>query len=368
MSTEAATLEAPEDVNLTAVQPPSSLPAPNFDDFSNIGKPAITPPDGSQAKKEETPKEAQPKAEVPPVEPPKAAEIAKGLPEFGAQPKKREPDVRGKKDFTDIDPADLPYIKEMAEKMSDLSFASYKKYYLENRTLKKQIAEAPKAGELPKSYYENPNAYLLDPKFQEISQKVEIAEEALAHWQEQYERASLDQPVSNLVIDEKGKLVYGAPQEIPANQKAKVLARIIQLTQEATNGKMTFAQQRQQLLDGFKGRHQSILNDYKQITEPFFNGWDAKEHPTKPLQEKWDKQFPASIKENPAYPTILYGRVMLELQDAMIKELRLENDKLKGVKSLADAQPPTKDEISAAPKPQSKVPSFADFESAMNKR
>jgi hypothetical protein len=98
------------------------------------------------------------------------------------------------RDYSDIDKKDIEHFKRMGND----AFNAFKPIYKEHKRLKNEFtqkeAELKKLKEegpqLPESYYEHPESYLLDPIFRQNVSQLNVAQQVLNHWQKQYDKVA----------------------------------------------------------------------------------------------------------------------------------------------------------------------------------
>jgi hypothetical protein len=246
------------------------------------------------------------------------------------------------REFTGIEEADIPLFKEMSNGAFNLS----KKIYLENKALKETVAKAAtaKTGELPPSYYSNPNGYLLSPKYQQAAVNTQAAEQVKRHWEQQLINIRQGKSWTDLTNDDKGNIVKSQPKEATAEGEVEVL------------GALQFAQDqlfnKKKELDGIITNFSNVAKEgtdfLETVKQKYFQGYEKDDHPTRPTQKAILESLPESYRDHPlAQILAMTGASNAILQGQLLaKEKELK--KLQGIKQDTTAAQPTKKEFVAA--------------------
>jgi len=337
--------EVSDPQNLDAIQPAKDLPTPNFSDFLN-----------RKNGKEVEPKEPVKPSETKPAEP---ADVKIELP-------KQEPVKQPKlKDFSGIEEADLPLFKDLSDRMSPKALDHMKKLYTENKNLTKQLAEVNtkiQPGQLPPSYYNNPEGYKLQKDYLEIEQQVQLASGFVNHWEQQLINIEDTGKWQNVTFDEKEqKWVIMPPQEATAADKIQVQRYIRQ-----TAAQLQKVQSKQEaFVGGFAEKQKAAMAEVNELKNKWFNGWDKPDHPTAQLQKEYAKSLPAILKDSPSADFMTNGRILIDMQAARIKELEKALEVANGKKNITNNQP-KRDEIPAGSSNGEKpAPTFSDFQNRL---
>jgi hypothetical protein len=121
--------------------------------------------------------------------------------------------------------------QELGKKMSNEAFSEFTKLVKERGELIEQLSTAKK-GQLPESYYEHEQAYVLTPEFAQASDAVTTAEQVLNHWAAQSDAlAAGEDSYSPLVTGANGQLQVGAPVKAD-RQTANAISRQVSWAQQ----------------------------------------------------------------------------------------------------------------------------------------
>lgn len=343
--------------NLLATQAPvTDAKVPSFNDFKSSTRSTV-----------EAPSKPVVPAEVPVVDQAKPLVDPVKLPDFqpfNQQPTKVEPGkVSPKKDFTGIAEEDVPFYRDLAERMSDRGFAQMKKLYLENKELTTKAQQPPPdPNALPSSYYSHPDAYRLSQEFQNLDRTSDIAQQLVDHWQEQYVRVTNNEPWINVTINkETGQLEYSKPNQFEEGEKSRLTAGIIKYIQSCTTQAMDIHRQRDAFVNNFKTKNTEAGKAVEAMKSDWFKGWEAKDHPTQSLQKQYMDKMPEVYKDNPLTPIVVMGRVLFDLARARIAELEKVGKVQAGTQQLQQTAQPKRDAFQAGSNGSPARPDFAAF-------
>lgn len=195
------------------------------------------------------------------------------------------------RDFTGI----APEHQHLFKQMSNDAFNTLKAEYIENRTLKQQLADVKKGG-IPESYLEHEQAYVLTPEFAQQSERVTDAETIHQHYTSQLQalRGGAEE-YTILQRNAQGQLVVSAP--IKADRGT--IDQMADVRQSAYQQLLTAQAQ----LNAVGATHRQRATEYRQQLSDF----DAKAFPVfkdKPelkamVDDTIQKVLPKPYQNNP---------------------------------------------------------------------
>jgi len=265
------------------------------------------------------------------------------------------------RDYTEIDEKDVPHFK----RMSNEAFAAFKPVYLEHKklksdlttkdteltTTKEQLKKLKDEGpQLPDSYFEHPDSYLLDPAFRQNVQTLNMSQQILNHWQQQYDKVAEGATEFDMLdVDPKsGQLVITG--KIPANRgsEAKLLSYIThaqgQVNKVSTDVQVAAKTHNVKYSDNVKG-----ITDLR--TKYFTAFYNTPENKAiyEPLVRQHLDSFPAAFRNSPVAVLAAEALVMSQVMAAMVKKAtestQQKVDELVKPKEINRTKQPTAGEI-----------------------
>lgn len=153
---------------------------------------------------------------------------------------------------------------------------------------------------LPDSYFEHPEAYVLDPAYGREAVNLDLTSAYVQHWRQQKINVSKGQPWQTIDVNQKtGQLVYGKPQEVSEDNKAEVLEHIDELRSWAQSENARVRGNIVNMQQAFKGRHQSNLARIKEAEQKFFKAYEDDKHPYAPVRKNVLESIPAELRNSP---------------------------------------------------------------------
>lgn len=272
---------------------------------------------------------------------------------------KIEKEVKGR-DYSIFDPADVPLMKRMGNEQ----FNRVKAIYQENKELKsKPKAPERKEGDLPDSYYEHPEAFVLAPQYKQVSAQASLAKDIQTHWKRQELNISKNGKVQDLGWDDKqGKLVYMPEREATAEDAVNVE----NLLTEAREQTMSTTAKLKEITTNFKNRATSEVNALKQEEERLFPGYGDDKHESQAAQKELLNKLPPSLRSSPLASTLVKAGAALGIVVKAYKEIEAENQRLKGIKKDSQQAPPKKNAFVKSGNSNGKAVDFSIFDKARN--
>jgi hypothetical protein len=245
------------------------------------------------------------------------------------QPKRR--------DYSWVPAEMLPEIKKL--KNNEYAFAErvIKPLVTANNQLKQKAAENSNPLKLPDNYYNHPQAYTLSPEYQQIESNHQLASSVADHWAEQEVNIRRNGKFIDLV-EKDGKIFKTEERDATAQDEVVINKRI----RFANNQLARIEKQKEEVVGGFKKSHEDAVTYMNEAMTKLFPGFDAEDHPTKPMQKKIIEALPAPYQTHPlanVVATITAANALLKQEaDTYKKELA----KIKGIKHDATNAPPRK--------------------------
>lgn len=297
-------------------------------------------------KSEEKPEQKTPEP-VKKEEPPKKEEPAKKddkkarLPDIDVPTlRKKGPDGKyiDARDYTGLESEEV----EMFKQMNNTAFNKLKPMFLEHKKLQAKVAELEKApSQLPPSYYEHPDSFILHPEFGQKQKVVETAQAIEDYWREQLALVEEGKDWKMLEMDKDGNFKTSEP--LPATGDAK--ARLISYLQHANNQKARVEGEFKSFVSGHQEKAKQVRAYVDTLEEKYFPYYN-KEALAKPemkpvvdMLEAAKNALPPELRSNIFVPFIAksYALVMTlsqkinDLQEALeAKERVKENATLAG--------------------------------------
>lgn len=218
---------------------------------------------------------------------------------------------------------------------------------------------------LPESYYENENAFVLSPEFNNLQTYVQTAKAVENHWSEQLNLFKQGKNWTTLINDPKtGELVLGEEREYDAADEVYLLRQLNGASQQTSQwqGEAT------KFISGYKEKHQDYINTIKANQEkmlPVFKDKESIEYKTyeaiKPQVEKWGIN-----KNNPAFDFLAQAVALnLVFRDALTS-LLASQQKTNDIKEEQKQAGPTMNNLSGGSSSninnRNKEISIADFD------
>lgn len=164
--------------------------------------------------------------------------------------------AKGARDYTGIDPADVPHFKQM----SNTAFEAAKKWYTAQRA--NQDIESKYTKELNElreyKFYQHPEAYKLSPEYSKAAQEFRTQAAIINHYTKALEKLEAGEPIQDIGLDDKGNPVI-VPGDIPASPALK--AQVSVALQRAMAAQHTAQSQ----LEGLSTKYTSKATEFDQF-------------------------------------------------------------------------------------------------------
>jgi len=215
----------------------------------------------------------------------------------------------------------------------------FKKEKEELSTKLKEVSEG--RIELPPSYYENPQAVVLSPEYQEAQEALSLSQQIETHWKEQLERVEKGEEWYDLISDPKtGKIFVDKTGKEPT---ATNKINIITYFQKVANQSQRFATNIDNIVNSFKTKHGTLISNIRKAEKdymPFFE--DTKADVYKYVENVTPELKKAGINENnPAFSLLAKSCALNLILRQMLDEKNAEGVKKNGVAEDARRAGPT---------------------------
>lgn len=291
------------------------LPSPKFEDFLAVSdRPNMLPE--PKAPKVDEPAKVEDK-----VEEPKVDDVKKD----DTTPKTTVTKVaRDYEGFSDDEKAKM-------SKMSNEAFDWVKPIIKEHKNLGNLIKQKDeqivnlKKGAIPDSYYEHPQAFTLDPAYNIETQRLQLSEAYVEHWQNQYANIEDGKPWQTIDINKKtGQLIYGEPQEVNPETKGRVKAGIVTALQHCQNQVNNYRNNVNTIQNTYRMRHETNVAAIKQTEEKFFKVYDDAKHPYNAVVKNMLESIPVEFRGSPLASIFAKTATGLLQSSNVNKELQTE--------------------------------------------
>lgn len=164
--------------------------------------------------------------------------------------------AKNARDYTGIDPADVPHFKQM----SNTAFEAAKKWYTAQRA--NQDIESKYTKELNElreyKFYQHPEAYKLSPDYSKAAQEFRTQAAIINHYTKALEKLEAGEPIQDIGLDDKGNPVI-VPGDIPASPALKAQVSV------ALQRAMSAQHAAQSQLEGLSTKYTSKATEFDQF-------------------------------------------------------------------------------------------------------
>jgi hypothetical protein len=195
------------------------------------------------------------------------------------------------------------------QRMSNEAFETVKNVLTESKQLKenltnvqsqlKVIQENP--NRLPDNYYANPNAYLLDPDYNNLQRGLSTAQAIKNHYIGVLKAISKGENWRDLQADDKGN-VFVIEEDLEPSEEARIAAE--DQIRQASDWLFGNQKRIQELQNTFKGRFENDVNLIKEQESRFFPDYDKPDHWSASIQKQLIELLPASQRNQPLARTL----------------------------------------------------------------
>lgn len=323
-------------------------PAVDFNEFLTVKAAPVketpkAPVSDTKPKTPETPKVEEPKLE-PKVEP--KLEV--------------KPDSN-QRDYSELDEQEIPLLKKMSNEAFEYVKPKLKQLKEVQKTIAEKESEIKKLqeGRIPDSYYENPDAFVLTPEFQEVSANLSAAQTVTSHWKTQLNAiAEGADEVENLVLDQTGNLVPGPKMKVDNSTRDNIILKINEVQRFAYQ----YEVKKQSIAENYNKFHQENVNALRGFEQKFFPHFeDPKNTQLQALLKDTVSKMPPAFRNSPAMQTAAKALLML---NAAVKRVQdLESKLVAGVASKPSVTPvPKEGEVDTGIKGGEPEVSFDQFQ------
>lgn len=301
---------AETEVEPTVIEKPSTEEPKNtdFTDFLKVRDDLVDEPKIIEKPEEKEPEvETVPKDETTPVVPVKEQH--------------KQTDAR---DYSDLDESEAKIFRAM----SNEAFNKLKPAYIERKQLKTELADLKKKNEdlskgivqIPDSYYEHPNGFVLTPEFETVSAKLSLSQQILNHWEQQAQKIAEGSTDYDMLGIQNGQLIITG--KVPADKSAEYTVQkyIRHADTQLTKQQVAL----EQLSTQFKSKNQEAKNWLDNFSKQTFGiFYDAEKGKTfEPVLQQVIKAFPPAYRNNPLAHDFARALIVLNQATGMLKELQ----------------------------------------------
>ena len=172
----------------------------------------------------------------------------------------------------DIAEEDRPLFKKMSNDAAQKVVSWYKErktaaaeYAAKEAALRKEIEETRTKAQIPASWYEHPDAYVLSPKFREAAGRQQQLGTELDFWKKQYKAIRRGEDWQDVQQAQNGNWQY-VKREADADSEAEVLANM----QRAQSMMEDAAREVENVRSSFQSQHKSVTQRIAEASQKFF--------------------------------------------------------------------------------------------------
>lgn len=239
------------------------------------------------------------------------------------------------RDYTGIDEVDVPVFK----KMGNEAFNKFKPLYVENKTIKTEL-ESQKAKikevetsletlrkdgpQLPESYLEHPNAFVLTPEFNQLGQNINQANAVINHWNEQIDAVSKGATEIQMLGYDSKNGQYVLTDKIPTDRASEL--KVIGYLNHAQNKLQEYNGKLSALQQTHVERNKQATGEVTKLQSAIFAQFDKPE--MKPVYDPIIKQefesLPPILQKSVAGQYIARANVMMRSLAQLVEKVQTE--------------------------------------------
>lgn len=207
-------------------------------------------------------------------------------------------------------------LKGSFERMSNEAFDNLKPLFLQAQkdqaelvTVKEQLSKIPKEGQLPTSYYEHPNAYVLSPEYAQASNNAQQAALVLEHWREQLDNVrSGSKEFQMLGTDPStGKIIITGKQSVNEKSQSFLESMFFNSDRQANQ----FQQHLTNASSSHRARYQTAIVGLKNYENATFKALTDPNHPLQLQVKDAMNRIDPAFRDNPLLPVLAKALVSL---------------------------------------------------------
>jgi hypothetical protein len=165
----------------------------------------------------------------------------------------------------DLTEAEQTFIKQMSKPAKEFVLARLKEGKEPKAKAQELEQSVSKEGELPRTWYEHPNAYVLDPRFQQVQQSYNQLVGVKAHYEAQLRKVKEGEQWDDLTVDPQGNL-----QVIKKEASTEAEGVLANRIAEANVRSQQVASQAQQLASTYQQRVSDALGEMRKVEDTYF--------------------------------------------------------------------------------------------------
>lgn len=220
------------------------------------------------------------------------------------------------RDYSGLDDNEKAIFQKMGNQSYNFLRPIYDKYKSQEALLKQKddeltqlktkTADGQQQQQLPASYYEHPDAFILSQDFQALNNERNIATAIESHWEKQLELVEDGKDWQNLDFDKDGKLVLSEPKAASGAGKVHIQKSLIM----AQNQRAERDARLTELARTFRDRHTKVRSFVKKEIEDRFFPVLTDDNLTKKEELKPIKTMIDNVKA--AFPDELKGNILVD--------------------------------------------------------
>lgn len=289
----------------------------NFDSFLDVKESPLT---STEDKKEQKKEELQ---VTPKVEEKKTEEKVDAKKDTS----KALPVATEKKPTVGRDYSGLPDdIVPLFKTMSNDAFAKLKPMYLESVANQQKVQELTQkleqggTKELPASYHEHPQGYVLSPDYAVAQQDANEATAVLDHWREQLDsvRNGATEYTTLARDPQTGQIVFGKPEKVDQRTLSKLESMYFNCNEQNNR----FQQKLGTVKETFQQRHQTAVNDLNTYEKNFFQILEDDKHPLVPVYKDTLSKMNPTFRNNPLAPFVAKSVTVIQALASALQQAK----------------------------------------------
>lgn len=269
-----------------------------------------------------------------------------------APSKKPIQEILNSRDYSGIEPADIPHFK----RMSNEAFAHLKPIYQGYKDAQAKLAERDNQikelsqgrESLPPNYYSHPDAVVLSPNFRQTQQVYDRAKFEENHWVKQLEAVESGLPWQDLDV-QNGQYVTSDPIEITDENRGQVKTQLMRYYLNAKGISDNKLNELQGIASNFKARNIELTNWVRGQEDKFFPQYKDEKFPGWVHAKELAASLPPELQGDLVLPIAakMYG--IIRLQQEKIAQLTAEQTKKASVAADAAKAGPNGGSFTGAP-------------------
>jgi len=238
---------------------------------------------------------------------------------------------KAERDYSDLEPEVVPLFKSMAND----TFNKLKPLYLEHKKLKADITakeaeltqsktalEEARKGitKIPDNYYENENAFILTPDFQQGVRRLNVANSIYSHWMDQLQKVREGASDFDMIDFDSKQGQFVVTGKIKADDKSEL--KLMSYVNFAQNQLTQEQQNVQAIQNSHKTKYQQSVASLQQIDQQFFSGLNKEENKKiyDPLIADTISKLPTAVQNSPLAPVTAKALVLCTVLAGLLQQ------------------------------------------------